>query len=437
MTRQRREGDGERALRELLAAEGRDHCPGAPELLALAPDDPGELRAAFAAHSQRIVHLERRGVDHGSWAEFEVGAPLAPTRLTSGPALKSAWSRRFAADHAIFLPGLIDPEPWAPELAQRAALFETLQRPSGLTEFLADAAARLAPAFEAVHGPSPTAPPVASPVRPEDERDLARVALRVPDDTRLADGSLWIKSGRLSTYAADRSLRLRFSFGAERDDDASRDQPRHAAVTALAERLLPESTAVHSSEPLRRLLAEWVTGRPDPDVCTVTQHIAYWNAPHGGALFHHDAFDEPLEGGQRGVVFVQWSGATAWLALSLADLGRHVASFVRDLAGGAAPWLREVLFPDPRQFNQIERCVARARDLRRELARPGCGDFAGLVNRGPEFTARLADAGHGYLLEPGDALVLPNHGLDATCMHSVFCASDAPGYALSMAIRTR
>ena len=59
------------------------------------------------------------------------------------------------------------------------------------------------------------------------------------------------------------------------------------------------------------------------------------------------------------------------------------------------------------------------------------------MNRGPEFTGLLADAGHAWLLDPGDVIVLPNHGFAATCMHSVFCASDEPGYALSMAIRER
>jgi hypothetical protein len=32
-------------------------------------------------------------------------------------------------------------------------------------------------------------------------------------------------------------------------------------------------------------------------------------------------------------------------------------------------------------------------------------------------------------------LVMPNHGLDHTVLHSVFCASEQPGYSLSMAIR--
>jgi hypothetical protein len=33
-------------------------------------------------------------------------------------------------------------------------------------------------------------------------------------------------------------------------------------------------------------------------------------------------------------------------------------------------------------------------------------------------------------------MLLPNHGLESTCMHSVFCASDEATYALSLAIRS-
>jgi hypothetical protein len=58
------------------------------------------------------------------------------------------------------------------------------------------------------------------------------------------------------------------------------------------------------------------------------------------------------------------------------------------------------------------------------------------VNRGPEFTAWLADAGHAALLGPGDAILLPNHGLRRTAMHSVFCAGEEVAYGLSLAIRS-
>ena len=59
------------------------------------------------------------------------------------------------------------------------------------------------------------------------------------------------------------------------------------------------------------------------------------------------------------------------------------------------------------------------------------------MNRGPEFTSFLADAGHAYILEAGDAILLPNHGYTRTAMHSVFCASEEAGYSLSLAVRSK
>jgi len=76
-----------------------------------------------------------------------------------------------------------------------------------------------------------------------------------------------------------------------------------------------------------------------------------------------------------------------------------------------------------------------AESLEAELALPGCGRLAPLVNQGPEFTALLADAGHGFIVSEGDAIILPNHGYVSTCMHSVFCASEEPAFSFSMAIR--
>jgi hypothetical protein len=70
-----------------------------------------------------------------------------------------------------------------------------------------------------------------------------------------------------------------------------------------------------------------------------------------------------------------------------------------------------------------------------ELALPGCGRLAALVNRGPEFTGFLADAGHAAVLEAGDAILLPNHGYARTAMHSVFCAGERTGLGLSLALR--
>jgi hypothetical protein len=73
--------------------------------------------------------------------------------------------------------------------------------------------------------------------------------------------------------------------------------------------------------------------------------------------------------------------------------------------------------------------------LLHELARPDCGILGPLVNRGPEVTCMVADAGHAVLLGPGDVLLLPNHGLERTAMHSVFHGGGEIAYGLSFALR--
>ena len=93
---------------------------------------------------------------------------------------------------------------------------------------------------------------------------------------------------------------------------------------------------------------------------------------------------------------------------------------------------------DREQHAGVSGAVECARDpqrLLRELGLPGCGRFAGLVNRGPEFTDFLTNAGHAAILEAGDVILLPNYGLARTAMHSVFCADDEPTYAVSAALR--
>jgi hypothetical protein len=135
------------------------------------------------------------------------------------------------------------------------------------------------------------------------------------------------------------------------------------------------------------------------------------------------------------VCYLQLSGRTAWLALSIEDLAVRVREFVECLAEGELPWVSAQLFPNEALRKRIEALVQVDDELVRELGLPGCGRFAALVNRGPEFTAWLADAGHAAVLSPGDAILLPNHGLARTAMHSVFCASEDTGYALSLAIR--
>jgi hypothetical protein len=121
--------------------------------------------------------------------------------------------------------------------------------------------------------------------------------------------------------------------------------------------------------------------------------------------------------------------------VSTRDLAARIAEFVEALSEGEMPWVRAQLFADETAWEQMCALVHDPVRTAAELALPGQGRLGPLVNRGPELTSFLADAGHAYVLDPGDAILLPNRGLQDTCLHSVFCASDEIGYSLSFALR--
>lgn len=399
-------------LGQILLAPDRDQGPGVRPVVSVQPDDDPELLAELEERGARRVQLVRRGVDHGTWAELDPEGIAPP--ISRRAELKSARAWRWHAGRPVLLPGLASAtvEELKDELAARARLGETLDQPGALRDWIESRAAALAPDFELDARPgAPGTPGAPGAAGADAERDLERVRLRGRVAGERAD-DLWIKTTRLSDRPDDRSRRLRVSFGREVDDDDSDDEPRHRLVAALAARLLPELPRLAVLPELERLLRTLLGGP-----ALLTQPIVYWNAPGGGALFHHDSF-RPEPGGQRGVLYAQLTGATAWLALSIVDLAERVAEFL-DAQDADPP---DGLAPDPGAL------VA-------ELALPGCGRLGGLVNRGPEFTGFLADAGHGLVLRPGDALLLPDHGLVRTAMHSVFCASEETGVGLSAAIR--
>jgi len=253
-------------------------------------------------------------------------------------------------------------------------------------------------------------------------RDLERIRIG-------SDHDLWVKLGRLSAHDQDHSLRVRHSFGKEIVDDASRDIEAHRLVAEMAEILWPIAARFPKQDEWGERLVRWIE-----QPVLRTQHIAYFNAPEGGALWHHDAFDEPLEGGQRGVLYVQLAGRTAWLACSIDALCKRMQEFLEYLAEGELPWVLAESLPGAGALDGLIKLSERFPRMRRELGRPGGGAFGPLLGRG-EFSALCADAGHAYLLEPGDALLMPNHGLERTVMHSVFCADPHVTLGLSMALR--
>jgi len=414
-------------LAELLEAPDRDRAFATRPVVSFHEDDDPVYLDELRRRGATELELMRRGVYHGRWAEF------APSKASSAaPRDDSDLGRRWHAARPIVLPGFLGSlvEELGERLADALAEHETLREPGGLRAWLTQADELLAPDFCPLDRDAPLV---------DSERDIERVLLasEPPSGAGRTVDDLWLKTGWLSTHDDDASLRLRFSFGREIDDDASPDLLRHRLVAELAARLLPEARAIAQHAELGRLLRRLTGETP-----FFTQHIAYWNAPDGGALFHHDAFADS-DGGpggpldlQLGVCFVQLVGRTAWLALSIDDLADRVSELVGYLAEGELGWVRARLVEGPLGWKGLVRLVADREALLRELSLPGCGRLAALVNQGPEFTGLCADAGHAAVLDAGDVLLLPNHGLKRTAMHSVFCASDELTYALSLAIRS-
>lgn len=423
-------------LSEILSDPTRDRIPFALPVVSWTDHDEDEYLAAIEACATATTRLERRGRDHGDWAELDPNrTPVRRTFPRRGTrAFQTLCAQRWQAARPIVLRGIAGEwlDAFADEIEAAAGTHERLTEPGGLADWFDELSERWSPDFELRSDRARLVDP---------ERDIERVALRAlpPAGSTAAARKLWCKSAWLSTHDEDRSLRLRFGHGKEGADDGDRDLLDHRLVAELAARMLPE-TAIATANPALMQLVEKLAGTP----VLFTQTLAYWNAPGGGALFHHDAFAEDAADmgafRQLGVCYVQLSGATAWLALSNTDLANRIVEFADALEDGELPWVRAQIFESPGApfsggWKRFRALLADEDALRRELSYPGCGALGPLVDRGPEFTAFLADAGHGAMLRAGDAILLPNFGLEKTCMHSVFCAGDDVAYSISLAMR--
>jgi hypothetical protein len=406
------------ALAELLADSDRVPIEGARPVLRRLEDEEPELEAELARLGPLEVALERRGLWCGRWIEL-------PEELDPRARLPRASRQRQRVREAR-------PLVWRGWLSEalprwRSELFRSERLPARF-------AAALDPARElrawiagqlGARGSDFVLLDEAAPLE-DPQRDLAKLLLRakfLPPD----GPPLWAKLGRLSDHPGDASLRLRLGFGREVDDDDNPDPRGLEAVARLAARLWPERAAIAGDRRLWAALAELFDAPLRP-----SQDILYWNRPQGGARFHHDAFREQ-DDAQRGVLFAQLAGRTAWAALSIADLARRALEFRAELARGEAPWVLEELAPSG-ALEALDSLAADPLALRRELGLPGQGRLGPLIDQAPEFLGFLAERGHAAILHPGDLILLPNHGRLATAMHSVFCASNAQNLALSLGL---
>ena len=393
-------------LEELLHDPDRDAIEGAAPVIAYDPHGDGpEFLAAINERSTTRVRLMRRGRDHGHYAvlsddeqrPLDVKNALKRWRSARPSVLRAAFTE--VTEAAIEGEELYDKFHATPDLHGWA---QSAELPGGL---------------QVDHGQASLSDP---------ERDLSKISFTDPGEER---GKAWMKLGMLSTHPEDHSLRLRIGFGQEGLDDASPILDRQRLISELGQSLLPGMRSICNNKRISSLLSKALRGD-----ALLTQPIAYWNKPEGGALFHHDAFGENSPAGQRGVLYVQVHGETLWIALSIDDLVTRVEEMADAMILGDLREVRERLYPN----DGLEPLLPILNDeelLREELGKPGCGKFASLVNLGPSFTAWLADSGHGCILRAGDGIMLPNHGVHHTCMHSVFCVSDHTTYGISTAIR--
>lgn len=327
----------------------------------LPPDSDPAQRQRLHDGGATLVALRRRGLDYG----FLVRAEL--------PAQHEDLAERWAADLPIHLPGVLAGglEVFAAEIDASAAMFGRLRKGG---RFLDEMELRL--------GDQEGFIPAGCSFDREDPREIEKVWMRaVAGETVLAE-ELWAKLSWIAHDEADESLRVSFSFGFEQLEEWRQKDGRIRHADAACELAFPECGCITGHVPLVEALSELL----GTDL-RFSERILYANAPGGGALFHHDA-----EPGQLGVVFGQLQGRTAWLAAPKGEL----AALLAELGGLAADAVPGML------------------DAGED---PGLGR---LLNEDPRLVAALVARDRAFVLEAGDALLLPNHGMDATCWHSVF-----------------
>ena len=227
-------------------------------------------------------------------------------------------------------------------------------------------------------------------------RELARLHFDAAPDGAIVARDLWAQLAWIAA-GTDRSLRIRFGAGPDpADASAPVADLTSGQADLLAARAFPESAAILACAPLRALL-QHLLQRPH----RLSERIVYNNCPDGGALFHHDA-----EPGQLGVVFCQLEGHTAWISLGK----RRLAAL-------------------------LSKC-GHARNPSRAIAALDHGDLEleSVINRDAVFTAALAARGALFVVQAGDAILLPSFSIDAVAWHSVIALGVRPSLAHSYGI---
>ena len=339
------------------------------------------LAQKLQARGRVVLPLHRRGQDLGFVVPLPSARRMPPDAAT-----------RWRDGEAVFLPGILGkgPRRHAAQIEATLRMFDRCRRGA---RFLDEVERRLRDDNDLRYA--------GSTVDKSDPREIERVFIDAEPDGQVVATDLWAKLTWIANDQSDPSLRIRFSHGKEQIEEWMCGTNLSAGwVDILAFRMFPECMAVLRCKPLLQRLGQLLQ-RP----YRLSERIVYNNAPDGGAVFHHDA-----EPGQLGVVFSQLEGQTAWLALSkrrLADL------LVR--RGAAKTPLQAMARLDGGDDRPLWR----------------------LLNRDAEFTGHLAARGALFALQPGDAILLPSHGIDDVTWHSVIALGERPSLAHSYGIFPR
>ncbi|MDX8397903.1 MAG: hypothetical protein R8K49_06245 [Mariprofundaceae bacterium] len=343
--------------------------------------------------SLQNFHLKRRGFDLG---QVQIQNATQPTRDT----IITAWKQ----DKSIVLPALLnDAIKTHHEHIQAAFLLmqDTLKGDQELIDLLdtETLTARLQPEFSLL----------ASSPEDHDEQGIEKIYFDKLQDDEIMAEDLWCKASWLSFHDEDASLRFRFSFGMEGYEDVAADPMRQAWAGELCERIFPESEAITQNPDILSILED-ILGHQS---CFV-ERIVYFNAPNGGAQFHHD-----VERGHAGVIFAQITGSTFWLAL---DKPRLIDAIIDFSA-------QHSVNKELQELVQNRQALADGMDESDHQA------VETLIDQDPAFIAYMVEQGHCHILNPGDVLFLPQRDLEHCVWHSVFTLGDSPGEALSFAVR--
>ncbi len=374
----------------------------------MAPWPHEGARRMVVAPAEEGFELGRRGYFVGRVAAGEALPMPDPEEV----------ARRWAQAEAVVLPGFLRAglDRYRDDLARARRLMEAMAEGRELADLIEQPpyAGRLAPTFE----------PLAPMVDEGDDQEIETVEFDVVEQGELVAEGLWVKASWLSFDEADESLRFRFSFGLPGYEDVAADFTRQRYAAELTEALFPESALISGD----RRLAELMERALGAERIAYVERIVYFNAPHGGAQMHQD-----VERGHAGVVYAQLTGATAWLALPKATLMEEIERF---MARPDADALLASDLPDCADRERLRHWCASRSLLARMLEERDNDPLEILINRVPAFFRQLVEAGHGFLLGPGDVMLLPQKSVEHCAWHSVYCLGDETGEALSFAVRS-